>query len=116
MKLVFCTLLLFLSLSSFAQEEPNNCDVSLTREAFLKNPIPNSCFGFSIDEIPPKIKSFKIKFRKHPSLSLHGNQLNELGKRYLKMTPKGDFITIFDIMLEDKSLSTPKTIVIRLKD
>ncbi|PNQ75009.1 hypothetical protein C1T31_02410 [Hanstruepera neustonica] len=115
MKLSLFAVLLFLSLNVFAQEEITNCEVTLTKEAFLQKPIPDSCFGLSVDEIPPKIRSFKIKFRKHPSISLHGNQLNGLGKNYLKMTPVGDYITIFDIkLLEESNIKPPKSIVIEI--
>lgn len=116
MKHLFYALFLLASLSSFSQEQQEDCNATLTKEVFKQKPIPNSCFGLSDDDIPPKIKSFKIKFRKQPSLSIHGNQLNELGKRYLKMTPKGDFITIFDIKLaEESSIKPPKSIVIKLE-
>lgn len=115
MKFIICSLLLFFGLNTFAQEKSNNCEVSLTKEAFLINPLPSSCFNS--EEVPTiSSMSYKIKFPGHPSLNIIRDSLSRKFKFYVETAQKTDNITIFDIKLEDKTIVTPKSIVIKITD
>ena len=59
-----------------------------------------------------KVKTFLIKFRGKPTVSVNGNQLNSLAKKYLKQE-KGGLIQIFAINQKDKI--NVKPILLKIK-